>query len=58
MAVNLQLEIKTRWWVKLYVRTLTLFCLITRQEPDYDKVAGFIVRHGISQKVKTCPSTT
>lgn len=52
------LELKTRWWVPVYLRTLMMFCILIRQEPDYDKVAGFIVRHGISKKVKVCPSTT
>jgi hypothetical protein len=52
------LELKMRWWVPVYLRTITLLCLATQQEPDYDKVAGFIVRLGISKKVKACPSTT
>lgn len=52
------LELKFRWWVPVYLRTLMMFCILIRQEPDCDKVAGFIVRHGIRKKVKTCPTST
>ena len=55
---SIVMELKTLWWVPVYLRTLMMFCIVTRQEADYDKVAGFIVRHGISKKVKACPSTT
>ena len=53
--IRLSVEIKSRWWVSVYLRTLTLFCLMMRCEPDYQKVGDFIVKYGISQKVKAEP---
>lgn len=52
---RLSVEIKSRWWLPVYIRTLTLFCLMMRCEPDYRKVAEFIVKHGIIQKLKYEP---
>lgn len=48
-------EIKSRWWLPVYIRTLTLLCLMMRCEPDYQKVGNFIVKYGISQKLKYEP---
>ncbi len=52
---RLSVEIKSRWWLPVYIRTLTLLCLMMRCEPDYRKVAEFIVKHGIIQKLKYEP---
>lgn len=52
---RLSVEIKSRWWLPFYIKTLTLFCLMMRCEPDYEKVSAFIVKHGISQRVKQEP---
>lgn len=52
---KLSVEIKSRWWLPVYIKTLTLFCVMMRCEPDYKKVGDFIVKHGISQKVKSEP---
>ena len=52
---RLSVEIKSRWWVPVYLRTLTLFCLMMRSEPDNQKVGNFIVKYGISQKLKYAP---
>lgn len=52
---RLSVEIKNKWWLPVYIKTLTLFCLMMRYEPDYRKVGEFIVKHGISQKVKSEP---
>ena len=49
---RLSVEIKSRWWVPFYLRTLTVFCLMMRCEPDYQKVGNFLVKYGISQKLK------
>lgn len=49
---TLSVEVKSRWWLPFYIKTLTLFCLMMRCEPDYVKVSAFIVKHGISQKLK------
>jgi hypothetical protein len=61
MAIcKLSVEVKARWWLPVYIKTLTLFCLVMYREPDYEKVRAFIVKHGVSQKIKTEPveSTT
>ena len=52
---RLSVEIKSRWWLPVYIRTLTLFCMMMRREPDYQKVGDFIVKYGISQRVKSEP---
>ena len=52
---RLSVEIKSRWWVPVYLKTLKLFCLMMRCEPDYQKVGNFIVKYGISQKLKYEP---
>ncbi|HAS1290074.1 hypothetical protein CS900_18840 [Enterobacter hormaechei] len=56
MAMSrLSVEIKGRWWLPVYIKTLTMFCLMMRCEPDYQKVGNFIVKYGISQKLKYEP---
>ncbi|BBS32465.1 hypothetical protein WP5S18C02_26710 [Enterobacter cloacae] len=56
MAMSrLSVEIKSRWWLPVYIRMLTLFCMMMRCEPDYQKVGDFIVKYGISQRVKSEP---
>lgn len=56
MAMSrLSVEIKSRWWLPVYIRTLTLLCLMMRCEHDYQKVKNFLVKHGISQKLKYEP---
>ncbi|WP_312583051.1 hypothetical protein [Atlantibacter hermannii] len=53
MAIcTLTVEVKSRWWLPVYIKTLMLFCLMTHREPDYEKVSAFIAKHGISQKLK------
>ena len=52
---RLSVEIKSRRWLPVYIKTLTLFCLMMRCEPDCQKVGNFIVKYGISQKVKAEP---
>lgn len=56
MAIcKLSVELKAKWWLPVYIKTLTLFCLMMRCEPDYQKVRNFLVKHGISQKLKYEP---
>lgn len=52
---RLSVEIKSRWLVPVYIKTLTMLCLMMRCEPDYQKVGNFIVKYGISQKLKYEP---
>ncbi|TPD64190.1 hypothetical protein FJP64_13960 [Kosakonia cowanii] len=48
---NLTIQVKVKWWLPVYLRTLALMCLMMRCEPDYEKVRAFIVKRGISQKL-------
>lgn len=52
---RLSVEIKSRWWLPVYIKTLTMLCLMMRCEPNYQKVGNFIVKYGISQKLKYEP---
>ncbi len=54
-TIRLSVEIKSRWWLPVYIKTLALLCLMMRCEPDYQKVGNFIVKYGISQKLKYEP---
>jgi hypothetical protein len=53
--VSLSVEVKSRWWLPVYIKTLKLFCMMLRCEPNYEKVTAFIVKHGISQSILACP---
>lgn len=56
MAIcKLSVELKAKWWLPVYIKTLTLFCLMMGREPDYQKVRNFLVKHGITQKLKYEP---
>lgn len=48
---TMTIEVKIRWWLPVYIKTLMLFCLMSRREPDYEKVSAFIAKHGICQKL-------
>ena len=52
---TISIEVKSRWWLPLYLKTLMLFCQMIQREPDYGKTAALITKHGISQKVKAEP---
>lgn len=52
---TLSVEVKSRWWLPLYLKTLTLFCQMVQREPDFVKVSAFIAKYGISQKLKHEP---
>ncbi len=53
---TLSVEVKSRWWLPLYLKTLTLFCQMVQREPDYEKISAFIAKYGISQKLKHEPA--
>ncbi|AIX68914.1 Uncharacterised protein [Klebsiella pneumoniae] len=52
---TISIEVKSRWWLPLYLKTLMLFCQMIQREPDYGKTAALITKHGISQKAKAEP---
>jgi len=56
MVAKLVIEIKPRWWLQMYLKTLLLFCVLIRCEPDYEKLHNLIIKYGISQKVKILPT--
>lgn len=33
-----------------------MICLMMQREPDYEKVRAFILKHGITQKLKSEPA--
>ena len=43
---ELTLTIKIEWWVIPSLHLLTAFCLVTRYQPDAEKLADFYGRHG------------
>ncbi|EPL2419587.1 hypothetical protein RFD13_001723 [Klebsiella aerogenes] len=53
---TLSVEVKSRWRLPLYLKTLTLFCKVVQREPDDAKVSAFIAKYGISQSVKVQPA--
>lgn len=38
------IEFRPLWWLKLYLRSLVIFCLTMRMEPDWAKVLAFVLR--------------
>lgn len=56
MICMLSVEVKSRWWLPLYFKTLTLLCQVLQREADYVKVSAFIAKYGISQKLKHEPA--
>lgn len=47
--VNVQ--IKARWWVPIYLNTMVLLCKSMCTQPDEVKMADFLVRHAFVVKV-------
>jgi hypothetical protein len=47
---TISIEVKSRWWLPFYVKTLNLFCLMFQREPDYEKISAFIVNMASARK--------
>jgi hypothetical protein len=43
---------RLRWWVGPYLETAKAFCLLFGTEPDIERIAEFICKHGIVFEVK------
>lgn len=43
---------RVSWWVMPCLNTLFFFCALVGYEPDTERVAQFIAKHGV--KVTTC----
>lgn len=41
---QVKLKITLAWWLPLYVKVLTLACMLTGLEPDWDKVERTVKR--------------
>lgn len=41
------LEIGVRWWVIPYLRTVAFFATLTGCQPDFQKVAAFVIQRGL-----------
>ena len=50
--LNIQFKVSVRWWVKPYIQSIALFAVLTRQQPDVDRISKFIARNGIKLEVK------
>jgi hypothetical protein len=48
---KLTMRIEFSWWLKLYLRSLILFCKMLNVTPDYDKLAN-IIRKGCKIKCR------
>lgn len=44
---NLNIVVKPRWWLPIYINTLAFLCAVMRAEPDTEKVGKFIARYGL-----------
>lgn len=55
-SCSLSVDLKFKWWVSVYLKTLIFFCVICQREPNYETVGAFIAQHGMSQKVKSEPA--
>jgi hypothetical protein len=40
----LLIEFRPPWWLKLYLRSLVIFCATLGTEPDWGKVLQFVLR--------------
>lgn len=49
--MKLTLSIELKWWVEPYMYALRTFCFFTQLDPDYDKVASFIAKHGVKYEI-------
>ncbi len=45
---RLSVEIKSRWWRHVDIRTWALFCMTMWYAQDYEKMASVILMYGIS----------
>lgn len=45
------IEIRVRWWVIPYLRTLLFVAWMTASMPDPDRVVRFIMRHGVVVRI-------
>jgi len=49
-ASEIKVEFRFTWWLRLYLRGVILFAVVTRQRPDEKKLAYWISK-GLKQRV-------
>jgi len=49
--ITMLAQIRCKWWLAAYIKTLMILCVMMRCEPDYEKVSAFIVKYGMSVKL-------
>lgn len=49
---SIEFKVRVRWWVKHYIQTICIFAVVTRQQPDLDRIGKFITKHGVKLEVK------
>lgn len=47
----LTLKVRVAWWVRWYISACQLFAQLHQVQPDADKIAAFVVRHGVKVDV-------
>lgn len=45
--ISVVVSMRLSWWVEPYIYGCWLVSIVTGLEPDHDKIAGFIARHGV-----------
>lgn len=49
---SIQIKVSVRWWVKHYIQSIALFAVLTRQQPDVNRISKFIARKGIKLEIR------
>ena len=44
-------QVRAAWWLKPYIAACVVFAMLHGLQPNADKIASFIARHGIRVKV-------
>lgn len=45
------LQVRVAWWVKPYIAACVVFAMLHGLQPNADKIARFVARHGMRIKV-------
>ncbi|MFC5524019.1 hypothetical protein [Polaromonas jejuensis] len=45
--ITIKVRVRIAWWVRWYIRACVLFAVMHGLRPDVDKIARFVVVHGV-----------
>jgi hypothetical protein len=45
------IQVRTAWWVRPYIGACVVFAMLHGLQPNTDKIARFVARHGMRIKV-------